>query len=150
MARAPADIKEWSGLLFRGLVIEFAPKVAEGMIVQIFRDKKVSGEGAIDWVQSNTNLWKALDPKEQALFKNLAERVGSIDWLDADWIIESIKGDFPAVASLFLGWKKANNWLKRQCEIIRNEVREGVIPKSEPMKLRNPSLLSEPTPSNSN
>ncbi len=142
--------KEWGGLLSQGLVITLAPEIAKGILVGVFKSKKVSVKSAIAWVQNNTNLWKTLDPDEQALFKDLAMRIGSVNWLDADWVIEAIKSDFPAVDSLFLGWEKANNWLKRQCEIIRNEVREGVIPKSEPMKLKNPSLLSKPTPSNSN
>jgi hypothetical protein len=72
------------------------------------------------------------------------QRVGSIGWLDADWAIDAIKGDFPTIASLFLGWRKANNWLKRQCEIIRNEFEGRTIPNSEPIKLRNPLGGSEP------
>ena len=144
MVREPADIKEWGGLLFRGLVIKLAPQVAEGMLVEILKEKKVSWKGASDWVQNNTNLWKSLEPDERATFKDLAQRVGSIDWLDADWVIEAIKGDFPTVASLFLGWRKANNWLKRQCEIIRNEVEGRTIPNSEPIRLRNPQRESEP------
>jgi len=122
MALELPDLKKYAGLFSQGIVIELAPEIAKGFLVEIFKAKKVSGKGAIDWVQSNTSLWKTLDPDEQALFKNLAERVGNIDWLDAGWVIDAIKSDFPAVASLFLGWKKANNWLKRQVEIIRKEV----------------------------
>jgi len=122
MALELPDLKKYAGLFSKGLVIEMAPEIAKGMIVEIFKAKKVSGKAAIDWVQNNTSLWKTLVPGEQALFKDLVERVGNVDWLDADWVIEAIKGDFPAVASLFLGWTKANNWLKRQVEIIRKEV----------------------------
>jgi len=114
-------LKEWGGLLSQGLVIKLAPEIAKGMIVEIFKEKRVSVKSADDWVQHNTNLWKTFDSDEQEMFKNLAEKIGNIDWLDADWVIVAIKNDFPAVASLFLGWKKANNWLKRQVEIIRKE-----------------------------
>ena len=139
MVREPADVKEWGGLFFRGLVIKIAPDIAKGMLIEIFKAKKTSGKGAIDWVQNNVNLWKSLEPDERATFKDLAQRIGSVDWLNADWVIDSIKGDFPAVASLFLGWRKANNWLKRQVEIIRKEVEGKTIPNSEPIKLRKPS-----------
>ena len=139
-------LKEWGDLLSQGLVITLAPEIAKGMIVGIFEAKKVSVKGASDWVQSNTSLWKTLEPDEQALFKDLVQRVGNIDWLDADWVIDAIKSDFPAVASLFLGWRKANNWLKRQCELIRNEIRGGAIPKSEPKEKRNPEVQSEQLP----
>ncbi|GAI91651.1 unnamed protein product [marine sediment metagenome] len=116
------DLKKYAGLFSKGLVIELAPEIAKGLLVEIFKAKRVSVKGASDWVQSNTSLWKTLELDEQALFKDLAERAGNIDWLDADWVIEAIKSDLPALASLFLGWRKANNWLKRQIEIIRKEV----------------------------
>lgn len=122
MAIEQKGSKEYAGLLTKGLIIVMAPGIAKGIILRVFRDRKVSVEGADNWVQNNTNLWKTLTPDEQVMLKNLAEWAVNINWLDADWVIDAIKGDFPAVASLFLGWRKANNWLKRQCEIIRNEV----------------------------
>ena len=126
MALKLPDLNKYAGMFSKGFVIKMAPEIAKGMLVEMFRAKKVSVTSASDWVQNNTSLWKTLDPDEQAMLKNLAERVGNIDWLDADWVIEAIKKDFPAVASLFLGWKKANNWLKRQVEIIRKEVEGNV------------------------
>jgi len=122
MAIELPDLKKYAGLFSKGLIIEMAPEIAKGMIVEMFKARKTSVKSASNWVQSNTSLWMTLDSDEQAMLKNLAERVGNINWLDADWVIEAIKNDFPAVASLFLGWKKANNWLKRQVEIIRKEV----------------------------
>lgn len=117
----PETLKQYAGLFSKGLVIEMAPEIAKGILVEIFRARRVSVKSASDWVQSNTSLWKTLEPDEQALFKDLVQRAGNIDWLDIDWIIDAVKGDFPAVASLFLGWRKANNWLKRQVEIIKKE-----------------------------
>lgn len=122
MALELPDLKKYAGLFSKGFVIEMAPQIAKGMIVEMFKAKKTSVKSASDWVESNTNLWKTFEPGEQAMFKNLAERVGNINWFDADWVIGAIKNDFPAVASLFLGWRKANNWLERQVEIIRKEV----------------------------
>ncbi len=117
-----ADLKKYAGVFGKGFLIELAPQIAQGILVEMFKAKKVSVQSASDWVQNNTSLWKTLSPEEQGMLKNLAERVGNIDWLDAPWVIQAIKGDFPAVASLFLGWKKASNWLKRQVEIIRKEI----------------------------
>jgi len=118
------DLKKYAGLFSKGLVIEMAPEIAKGILVEIFKAKRVSVKSADVWVQHNTSLWKTLEPDEQALFKDLAQRVGNIDWLDADWVIDAIKSDFPAVASLFLGWRKANNWLKRQVTQIREEIEQ--------------------------
>lgn len=116
------EIKRYAGVLGKGFLIELAPQIAAGILVEMFKAKHVSVKSASDWVQNNTSLWKTLEPDEQGMLKNLVERVGNVEWLDTDWIISAIKGDFPAVASLFLGWKKANTWLKRQVEIIKKEV----------------------------
>ncbi len=124
MALELPDLKKYAGLFSQGFIIELAPEIAKGILVEIFKARKVTVKSADEWVRGNTNLWKTLEPDEQEMFKNLVARVGKIDWFDADWVIEAIKGDFPAVASLFLGWKKAGNWLKRQVEIIRKEAEE--------------------------
>ena len=116
------DLKNYAGMLRKGLIIEMAPEIAKGMLVELFKSKKVTAESACDWVQSNSSLWKTLEPKEQRMLKNLAVKGGNLDWLEAAWVIAAIKKDLPAVASLFLGWKKANNWLIRQVEIIKKEV----------------------------
>ena len=122
MALKLPDLNKYAGMFSKGFVIKMAPEIAKGMLVEMFRAKKVSVTSASDWVQNNTSLWKTLDPDEQAMLKNLAERVGNIDWLDFSWTVNAIKTDFPAVASLFLGWVKARNWLTRQVEIIKKEV----------------------------
>ncbi len=124
MSTKLSDLKKYSGLLGKGLILEMAPEIAKGALVEMFKARGVSVTSASAWVQNNTSLWSMLEPGEQEILKGLAERVGIIDWFDDRWVIEAIKGDFPAVASLFLGWKKANNWLKRQVEIIRKEVAE--------------------------
>lgn len=126
MAIDVPDLKKYAGLFSKGFIIEMAPEIAKGMLVEIFKARKTSVTSASAWVQNNTSLWETLELDEQAMLKNLVERGGTIDWLNADWVIEAIKGDFPAVASLFLGWTKANNWLKRQVEIIRKNVQEAV------------------------
>ncbi|KKM97420.1 hypothetical protein LCGC14_1168240 [marine sediment metagenome] len=122
MAIGVPGLKKYAGLFSKGLLIEMVPEIAKGILVEIFKRRKTTVKSASNWVQGNTSLWKTLEPKEQAMLKNLVQRGGNIDWLDANWVIEAIKSDFPAVASLFLGWRKANNWLKRQVEIIRKEI----------------------------
>lgn len=124
MAIEIPDLKKYAGMFSHGLLIKIAPEIAKGILVEMFRAKKVTVKSASEWVQNNTSLWKTFEPKEQEMMKNLAEKAGNIDWLDATWVIEAIKGDFPAVASLFVGWRKASNWLKRQVEIIRKEIVE--------------------------
>ena len=120
--KIPENLKQYGDILLTGGLIGIAPGIAGGMLVELLKEKEVDIKKATGWVESNTSLWSLLEPDHQAMLKDLASRAGNIDWLSADWVIDSIKSDLPAVASLFLGWKKANNWLKRQVEIIRKEV----------------------------
>lgn len=120
--KIPENVKQYGNVLLTGGLIEIVPGIAGGMLVELLKEKEVDLKKATSWVESNTSLWSLLEPKHQAMLRNLASRAGNIDWLDADWVISSIKSDFPAVASLFLGWRKANNWLKRQVAIIRQEI----------------------------
>ena len=119
MAKIPKNL---GNILLKGGLIEIAPGIAGGMLVEMLKAKGVNVRKASSWVQKNTSLWDTLEPEYQVMLKDLAGKVGDINWLDTDWVIDSLRKDLPAIASLFLGWKKANNWLKRQVEIIRKEV----------------------------
>jgi len=118
-------IKKYGQALERGLLGEFAPGILKGALVELFKIRKLNVAKATSWVENNYNLWGALDLKEQKQFKNLASRVGSLDWLNADWAIRAIKDDFPAVASLLLGWKKGHNWLARQVELVKENITDA-------------------------
>lgn len=120
----PEVFKNLGGILRKGLVIEMAPQIARGALVELLRMRKVDVKKATEWVQSNSKLWDSLEPHHQERLKQLAHKVGNVDWMDVGWAISAMRGEFPAVASLFLGWKKANNWLIRQVEIMRVKVME--------------------------
>lgn len=120
----PEVFKNLGGILGKGLIIEMAPQIAKGALVELLRMRKVDVKKATEWVRSNSKLWDSLEPYHQERLKQLARKVGNVDWMDVDWAIGAMRGEFPAVASLFLGWKKANNWLVRQVGIIRKEVSE--------------------------
>ena len=113
------ELKEYAGYLGKGLIAQFIPNIAKGIITEFLKGANVTS--ATGWVQNNVVLWDRLKPEEQDALKGLAKKTNGLDWLDANWVIEAIKEDLPAVASLFLGWKKANNWLVRQVEIIKQK-----------------------------
>lgn len=121
----PETLKEYAGIFGKGFVAHMAPKIGKGVLVRILKDEKVDRKKATEWVQSNTRLWDVLKPEYGERLKLLGQTAGGIDWLTAEWFIEAIRHDLPAVASLFLGWRKARNWLTRQVEIIRKEVSEA-------------------------
>ena len=122
----PAKLQKFGAIFGKGIIADLTPQLAKGGLCEIMRREEVGQDKATRWVETNQRLWNLLNENEQQMFRKLADRAGNIDWLTAEWVIDSIKGEFPAVASLFLGWKKANNWLGRQVRIIKEEISKGV------------------------
>lgn len=118
-----ANLKNIGNILFKGSIIEAAPQIAAGMLVQFLRNRNIGVKEASEWVVSNKTLWDMLEPKYQDYFRKMAQRLnGNIEWITAEWAIDACREELPTLASLFLGWKKANNWLVRQIVIIRQNV----------------------------
>jgi hypothetical protein len=114
------EIAAYAKIAGRGLVAQMAPPILKGALVEILRP--VTVQEAAEWVNNNTSLWDTLSLQHQEGLQMMAQKVGSLDWLTADWVIDALKKDCPALASLFLGWKKGHNWLVRQVAIIRGKV----------------------------
>jgi len=118
------DVLKYGQFLGKGVVATFAPNILKGALVELFRVRKVDVNKATEWVLANNSLWDSLEPERKRQFKQLATKLGDVSWMSVDWAIGALKDDFPALASLFLGWKKGNNWLARQIEIIKKELQE--------------------------
>jgi len=121
----PDELKKYGGYFTKGIVAEMAPHVLKGSLVEMMKIKGVTVKEASEWVQNNTKLWDVLDLNQRKALLKLGESVKNLDWLTRDWIIAALKDDLPALASLFLGWKKGNNWLERQVFIIKGEISRG-------------------------
>lgn len=116
-----SNIKSLGALLTKGLSLKYAPGIIQNALKAYFKNQNMDVPKTTAWVQENKSLWDNIGPERQRQIKLVAKRLGSIDFLTADWAIEGLKEDFPAVASLFLGWTKARNWLERQLGTIREQ-----------------------------
>ena len=117
----PVDLMAYVQMFGKGFAIHMAPSIGKGVLLEILRAKKIDVAKAAKWVENNNSLWEGIDPKYKINLKKLAQKVGNLDWIDVNWAIASMTEEFPAVASLFLGWKKGRNWLGRQIEILKKE-----------------------------
>lgn len=108
--------------MMRGLVNQFAPGIAQGALVELLHRQKVDYKMVIQWVQDNSSLWKLIGQEDRDHLKALVSQVNDISWITSDWAINAIRKDLPGVASLFLGWQKAKNWLDRQIEELKREL----------------------------
>ena len=122
--QVPEELKKYGKYLGHGLIAEMAPEIVKGALVEMLRVRKTNVKKASDWVQSNASLWDSLTLAQQKGLIKLGENVHNLDWLTGEWVIQAIKDDFPALASLFLGWRKGSNWLERQVVIIKEGIRE--------------------------
>ena len=122
----PFDIPSALKSIAKGLVAEAAPLVAKGVLVELLRGKTI--EEACQWVDENKRLWDSIDPQRQSRIKEFTGKhfspADKLDWMNVDWALEAMREEEPALASLFLGWRKGKNWLARQVEIFKKEIRE--------------------------
>jgi hypothetical protein len=114
-------LKQYGGLLSRGLMIQLAPGIAEGLINELFHQWNVDRAKAIQDIQNNRSLWATMKPEERKQLRALAKTIGNLDFITPDLVISSIKKDFHSVASLFLNWPEAGDWLTRQIEELKRE-----------------------------
>jgi hypothetical protein len=110
--------------MFQGLIGQFAPGIAQGALLELLRKKKVTTKTVTQWVQENSSLWKQLDPEDQQHLRDLVSQVNDISWISPDWVIDALRKDMPGIASLFLGWMKARNWLDRQIKELKRELKK--------------------------
>lgn len=118
----PSPFGKYGDMLVKGLVSQAAPGIAQGVLIELLKKRKITVKLASEWVQEKRSLWDDLESGEQESLKKLAGKVGDLSWMNFDWAVDAIKGEFPAVASLFLGWVKGKNWLVRQIEGMKREV----------------------------
>ena len=116
------QLKNFGESTFRGLIANNASKVASGILVETLRQYDVDIKKVEAFVNNKVSLWKHLEPRHQAMAKKAAAQAINLDWLTVNWLIETTRADHPALASLFLSWKKGRNWLEKQLEEIKTEV----------------------------
>ena len=115
-------VRGFGELTLKGLVAVNAPTIFKGMINQIFHQYRVTVDKVVPLVQENKSLWGTLPSELEDTFLKGARQAGNMEWLTTEWLIDAIKKEHPALASLFLSWRKARNWLGRQIEEIKEQV----------------------------
>lgn len=117
------QLTEYLSLLGKGAVIKFAPSIFRGLLVEALKDKEISVKKVTGLVQVKGVFWDLILPDWKELLGGAGNGLGSLDWLTADWFVNSIKESRPDLASLFLGWEKSRNWLHKQLGLLKEEVK---------------------------
>lgn len=116
------NVKKYGGIVSKGVIATFAPSILKGALVGLFKARNVDVKKATQWVLADKSLWDSLEPERKRQFKQIASKLGNLNFITTDWAIDALREDYPAVASLFLGWTKGRNWMARQMEIIKAEI----------------------------
>ena len=117
----PSKIKQYAGLFGKGLLRESAPGVVAGIINELFHEWNVDIAKVTDHVQYRRSLWDELDPKYQQALKQAA-KLSDLNFLTPSFVIHAISKEFPAVASLFLNWTAAGEWLAHQINDLKKQI----------------------------
>jgi hypothetical protein len=107
-------LKQYGGRVGTAFIQWAAPGIASGFINQLFHQWHVDVGKITECVQNNRSLWDEIGLDDREQISNLAKKVGNVDFISAEFLIKSIRKDFPAVASLFLNWPEAAEWLIKQ------------------------------------
>jgi predicted oxidoreductase (fatty acid repression mutant protein) len=110
-------IKGYLPTLGKGLLLQVAPNVARGLIREYFKQWNVTVEKVVDDVRNNRSILDNMTTEQRNQLKGLGSI--NLDFFDAQFVIDSLKEDSPAVASLFASWTDANQWLVRQVNALK-------------------------------
>lgn len=105
--------------------MELAPGIGAGLINELFHQWKIDVAKITQDVQSDRSLWADMAPDQRKELNTLASKIGNLDFITPTFIIDSIKKDFPGVASLFINWEAGMKWLARQIEDLKKQAEGG-------------------------
>jgi hypothetical protein len=109
-------------LTIKGFVAANAPTIFKGVLNEVLHNPNVTVKKVISLVEENGSLWEIIPEDYHSKITRAAQHIDDLDWLTVDWMINAIKREHPALASLFLSWRKARNWLERQLTAIKEEI----------------------------
>lgn len=120
------NLKGYAENTLRAVASLNAPTIFKGMLNEFLSKPEIDVNFLISLVEEDKSLWSFLPPEHYDKVIKVVGNIGDVKWFTADWLIEAIKKKHPAIASLFLGWRKGYNWLKRQVKQVKDEIQSLV------------------------
>ena len=96
------------------------PSIAKGMINEFFTLANITPETVIPMVENKESLWQKLRPEDITKLSKILDQIDNLDWLTEEWLLNAIVEKHNALVSLFVKWRKGQNWLKKQVEEIKS------------------------------
>lgn len=102
-----------------GAIIHMFPGVLKGLMREFVIH--IDFNDAVKWVEEKRNLWEELPDNYRMALKEYAPQLGDLSWLNAEWLVESCRERNSALASLFISWPEAQEWLEKEIENIKEQ-----------------------------
>jgi hypothetical protein len=115
-------LKGYAGMAGKALIKTAAPAMFQGVFIELISKWSLDVEKVTNWVEKDASLWEMFTHEQQDTLAGYADMIRCAEWLNSDWIIDTLVKDYPSVASLFLNWDEGHDWLDRQVEIIRRNI----------------------------
>lgn len=122
MAKSLDTLKGYASSVSKGLILGIAPKIAAGAVNKLFHQWNMDVDKVTFAIKGNHSILQIIDPYQLNQLKGVTSLMDNLDFITPDLIIEGIKKDFPAVASLLINWPEAKDWLSRQVEDLKREL----------------------------
>jgi hypothetical protein len=116
------SIKDKLGGFGKSMAISQAPEIAKGFVNELFHQWKIDKDTLIADVLKNASILERMTPEQEKALRGVADLIGNLDFITSEVVIEGIRKDFPLVASLFLGWHEAADWLERQLDSLKQHI----------------------------
>lgn len=100
-----------------GMVIQYAPGILKGAMKEYLG--KIVFEEFVGFVRNKQCLWDTLPANLQNTLEEFGPKLGELEWLTGEWLIETGRESAPAIYSLVLGWPEAEEWLENQVNDIK-------------------------------
>lgn len=115
-------LKQLASTAGRGILLQMLPSIAGGVLTRFFHEWKVDEGKILYYVENNVSLWSMLEDQQREDLRGAVAFIGRDEFITPEWVINSIKNDFTAVAGLFLSSPAAAEWLNRQVEELKAEI----------------------------
>lgn len=113
------NITRYTGPVGKAVLSMAGPGILKGILLEYFTKEKMDVKTISAYVVSDTDLWSKLPDQYSQRLRNLIAGI-DLRWLTPEWLVTAITEDYPAIASLFLGWPEAKEWLDKQVSTIRS------------------------------
>jgi hypothetical protein len=127
---AMGKLEQYTDIVGKGIFANALPSIFRDMVLNLLKDAKV--KDAIIWATTNHDLWAEISPKQRSLYISLGPKLGKMNWLTADWLIEAIGPERPDLSSLFASWPAGKVWLTGQITQIKQQLHHGAAPPVAP------------------